>query len=121
MMSARPDAGFSLIEALIALVVLALSAMALLAATEANVARISGLEFRALAQLAAENRLAEIELGVPDGDPATVLLGREFRISEARSPTADPDLTRIDLTVTDVARGDAFGGFYGFVAVPAAP
>ena len=46
-----------------ALAILAVSAVSLLMATEAYVARIDGLELRALAQLAAENRLAEIELG----------------------------------------------------------
>ena len=62
------DAGFTLIESLVALAILAVSAVSLLMATEAYVARIDGLESRALAQLAAENRLAEIELGA-DPDP----------------------------------------------------
>ena len=107
------DAGFSLIEALVALSILAVSAISLLAATEAHVARIGGLESRALAQFVAENRLAELEVGIagPDADPAVVMLGQEFRIAEARSPTTDPDLERIDLTVTDVARGETFAGF----------
>ncbi len=115
-MADRSDAGFSLIEALVALVVLALSSISLLAATEAHVARIAGLEARALAQFAAENRLAELELGLAESDAPTVLLGQQFRIAERRSPTTDPDLERIDLTVTDLARDETFGGFYGFLA-----
>ena len=68
------EAGFTLIEALVALAILAMSAVALLSATEAHVARIGDLEARALAQLAAENHLAEIELGLAEDaaepDPA---------------------------------------------------
>jgi general secretion pathway protein I len=117
----RPsDAGFTLIESLVALAVLAVSAVSLLVATEAYLARIDGLESRALAQLAAENRLAEIELGLePDADPAE-LLGRSFRVAEARTPTEDPALDRIDFEVTDTAVAATYRGFVGFVATRAA-
>ena len=64
------EAGFTLIESLVALAILAVSAISLLLATEAHVARIDGLESRALAQFAAENRLAEIELGIEPDDRA---------------------------------------------------
>jgi general secretion pathway protein I len=114
------DAGFTLIESLVALAILAVSAVSLLMATEAYVARIDGLESRALAQLAAENRLAEIELGSdPDPAPApgpAVLLGRAFRVTEVRTPTEDPDLERIDIEVTDLALAATYRGFIGFVA-----
>jgi general secretion pathway protein I len=115
-MAERSDAGFSLIEALVALVVLAVSAVSLLAATEAHVARIAGLEARALAQFAAENRMAEIELGVVGNNGPVLLLGQSFDIQENRSPTSDPDLERIDLRVTDRAGEKSYGGFFGFVA-----
>ncbi len=119
-MTLGSDAGFTLIESLVALAILAVSAVSLLMATEAHVARIDGLELRALAQLAAENRLAEIELGAdPDPDPA-VLLGRSFRVTEVRTPTEDPDLERIDLEVTDLAVAATYRGFVGFVATGSA-
>ena len=116
------DAGFTLIESLVALVILAVSAVSLLMATEAYVARIDGLESRALAQLAAENRLAEIELGAdPDPDPEpAALLGRSFRVTEVRTPTADPELERIDLEVTDLAVAATYRGFIGFVGTGSA-
>ena len=116
-MARRSDAGFSLIEALVALAVLAVSAISLLVATEAHVARIAGLESRALARFAAENRLAELELGIA-GDDAVSLMGQEFTIDVTRGETADPDLERIDLAVTDVARAETFRGFFGFVVKP---
>jgi general secretion pathway protein I len=118
---ARADAGFTLIESLVALAILAVAAISLLLATEAHVARIDGLEGRALAQFAAENRLVEIELGLePDAEPAD-LLGRRFRVDAARSPTADPELERIDLEVTDLATATAHRGFVGFVGAGSGP
>ena len=116
------DAGFTLIESLVALAVLAVSAVSLLMATEAYVARIDGLESRALAQLAAENRLAEIEFGAdPDPDPElAVLLGRSFRVTEVRTPTEDPELERIDIEVTDLAGAATYRGFVGFVGTGSA-
>ena len=56
--------GFTLIETLVALVVLATSGVALLGATEAHIARIGALETRAAAQWVAENYLAEVKLGL---------------------------------------------------------
>jgi general secretion pathway protein I len=115
-MTRQTDAGFTLIETLVALLVLALTAMALLGATEAHVARIAGLERRAAALWAAESHLAERGLGLtPDAAPEA-MLGYAFRIEEQRSPTADPDLDRIDLVVTDASDGQVYGRLTGFLA-----
>jgi general secretion pathway protein I len=112
---AGSDAGFTLIESLVALTILAVSAVSLLMATEAYVARIDGLESRALAQLVAENRLAEIELGLEPNPGPAVVLGRAFRVAETRTPTEDPELERVDVEVTDLARAATYRGFVGFV------
>ena len=121
MMARGQDSGFTLIESLVALAILGLSAVALLGATEAHVGRINGLEARTLAQIAAENHLAEIELGISGDEAETTLLGEDFRITAERRPTADPALERIDLTVTDADGDVALSGFTGFVANEAAP
>lgn len=118
-MARAGDAGFTLIESLVALAILGMSAVALLGATEAHVARVNGLETRALAQLAAENHLAEIELGLAPDDAETVLLGAAFRVTAERTPTADPALQRIDLTVRLADGAIALAGFVGFVAIEA--
>jgi general secretion pathway protein I len=111
----RAEAGFTLIESLVALAILAVSAISLLAATEAHVARIGSLEARALAQFAAENALAELELGLePDAGPLD-MGGRTFRVAVRLAPTADPELERVDLAVTDVGTGTTYRGFTGFV------
>ena len=115
-MATPRDAGFTLIEALVALAILALSAVALLGATEAHIARIGGLEQRALAQIAAENRLVEIEVGLGAEPAETELLGRRLVVTTKVAETADPELMRLDLTVSD---GDSAAvvlrGFTGFV------
>lgn len=116
-MARGAEAGFSLIEALVALAILAVAAISLLTATEAHVTRIAGLESRALAQIAAENRLAELELGLA-GDDVVTLLGHRFAIDVTRGGTADPDVERIDIAVTDIARAETFRGVFGFLASP---
>jgi general secretion pathway protein I len=117
----RGEAGFTLIESLVALAILAVSAISLLLATQAFVARIDGLEGRALAQWAAENRLAEIELGLEPVAGPVVLLGRALELTEARTPTGDPDLERIDIAVTDLAAATTYRGFVGFVGTRTVP
>ena len=62
-MNRRGDAGFTLVETLVALAVLAMAAMALLGATQAHIRNIAALEARAAAQWAAENHLAELVIG----------------------------------------------------------
>lgn len=113
-MRAPRAAGFTLIEALVALAILATAAVSLLGATEAHVARITGLETRALAQIAAENHLAELEIGaVPES--SVTLLGRGFEIAVERIPTEDPELLRLDLGVSASDGTQILGGFTGFV------
>ncbi len=113
-MTRSPDAGFTLIETLVALAILALSAVALLGATEAHIARIGGLESRAAAQWVAENRLAELSLGLEPQAPAP-MLGITFVAEDSRTATADPDLERVEITVTDTLDGRIYGRLTGFL------
>lgn len=115
-MTRRGEDGFTLVEALVALAILATGAVALLGATEAHVARIGGLETRALAQIVAENRLAEIELGLGAEPMEAPILDRRFAVAAETAETSDPELVRIDLTVADARTGIvALRGFVGFV------
>jgi general secretion pathway protein I len=108
------DAGFTLIETLVALAVLALSSIAFLGATEAHVARIGALEYRAAAQLAAENYLAEASLGLePDGQ--SVLLGVTFEVTADHEETNEPALHRLEISAADANDGKVYARMTGFV------
>lgn len=109
-------AGFTLIEALVALVVLALTAVALLGVAEAHVARINGLESRAIAQWVAENRLVELQIGGrTEQGPFTTMLGRDWRVSLSRKATADPELTALEIRVTEAGTEQPQAIFGGFI------
>ncbi|KKK60035.1 hypothetical protein LCGC14_3028410, partial [marine sediment metagenome] len=64
-MTRDTEAGFTLIEALVAMAVLATSAVSLLAAVETHIGRISELERRTAARWVAENALAAQTAGLP--------------------------------------------------------
>lgn len=111
----RPDAGFTLIETLVALAILAMSAVSLLGATEAHVARIGALETRASAQWASENYLAELTLGLSPAAEPLPINGISFILRETRSTTSDADLSRVDITAREKNDGREYGRLIGFV------
>jgi general secretion pathway protein I len=114
----RGEAGFSLIEALIAMVILAVSAAALIGATEAYVGRIRGLEDRATAQWVAENALVELQLKSPDivADNFNVtMLRRVWTVRIGREAIADPDMARVLIQVSENGQDDPLVRFGGFV------
>ncbi len=102
------DRGFTLIEALVALVIMGIAAAGLLRATEAHVDRVAGLEARAAALWVAENRLAELALA-DSWPPEVDMLGRHWRITEHRSPSSDPDLVKVDVAVGEVSPASPSG------------
>lgn len=113
----KGEAGFSLIEALVALAILAMSATALIGATEAYVAHVRGLEDRAAAQWVAENALTEIQT-----DPAAqgrqsedvTMLDRTWTVRIDYDPTGDPELSKVNIAVGEQG-GEPLVQFHGFV------
>ena len=99
-MTARAgEAGFTLIEALVAMVVLAVGAVSLLTAAEAQTVRISALADRTAARWVAEYRLTELRLGVtPDPGPVD-MLGRRWSVVNQTQGTSDPDLDQVTVRV----------------------
>lgn len=114
-----PDAGFTLIETLVALAILAMSAAALLSATQTHVTRISGLEYRAAAQWATENLLAELTLGLTPSTLPPPMLGIGFDLDYTLAVTEDPDIQRVDIRATDVVDGQSYGLLTGFLLTDA--
>ena len=98
------DDGFTLIEALVAMAVLAAGAVGLLTAVERHSALARGLGDRTVARWAAENRMTEITLGLAGTDDTTeTLLGVDWRVAASITPTNDPDLMQVDVTAGDAA------------------
>ncbi len=101
--------GFTLVEVLVALSIVAIALMAGVQATSAltrNAQRQSDL---LLAQLCAENELVKVRLsrqipGVGDTRIACLQAGRELTVALAVRPTPNPNFRRVDAQVLD---GDA--------------
>lgn len=116
-MSPRPpQQGFTLIEALVALLILAVAAAGLIRAAEAHIDSIHGLETRAAAQLVAENRLVELGLSPrPPMPPEVEMLGRKWRVSVQERPTGDPDLRAVEVAVAPPGEAEPLVTLDGFV------
>lgn len=99
-MSRAPDAGFTLIEALVAMAVLAVGAVSLLSATESHSARIGDVIDRTAARWVAEARLTELRLGLTPEPGPVESYGRAWRVEEARAVTDDPALARLTVSVS---------------------
>lgn len=115
-----PDSGFTVIEALIAMAILAISAVALIAVSESQVTRIDGLETRSIALWVAENRLAELELsGQAQAEaPETVtMLGRDWDVRLNFEETSDPDLAEVKIFVVETGASAPVSVLGGFIDV----
>lgn len=111
-MMRSPDAGFTLIEALVAMTVLALGAVSLLAATQGHTARITAITDRTIARWVADNRLTELRLGLTDLPDQTDMMGRDWQIETTQTQTEDPGLQR--LTVAVGRAGDTLVSLNGY-------
>jgi len=105
-----PDAGFTLIEMLVALSVFAIAALALMRLNGYSLSTTAELDARAMANLVLRN---EAVLAATDPGPivrgtteANVTNGgRTFAVRRTVSPTADQRLLRIDLVARDLGSG----------------
>ena len=110
------EKGFSLIEALVALSVLAVSASAILATVEEHTRAIAAISDRATARWIAENRLVELSLALKDLPDSSSFAGQEWWIATERSETSDPDLIRVDIRVGQMPdRLAALGRLTGYI------
>jgi len=99
MMVRAQTEGFTLIEALVAMAVLAVGAVTMLTAVENHARRLSGLSDRVVARWVAEERLTRLSLGQPEPDVNVAMMGRDWSIGVGRTATSDPDLGRVDIRV----------------------
>lgn len=104
--------GFTLIEVLVALGVVALTLTAGLQASGALTRNAERQTEQWLAQLCAENALVALRLqrqlpGTGDSDVACEQAGRSLRVRLSVSPTPNPNFRRVDATVLQGAGDDA--------------
>lgn len=112
--------GFTLMEALVALTILAVAGTGLVRATEAHVDQVRGLQMRTVAQWVAENRLIELELdpgSVTDRTERVEMLGRSWDVSVNVDATEDPDLAKVTVAVAPEGTASPAAVLTGFVDV----
>lgn len=102
--------GMTLIEVLVALVIVSVAVLALARSGGQVVDTHYQLEQRTLAMLVANNVLAEIELS-GDASPSqragqTTLAGRTWFWRALIQPTPDQAMLRVDVVIGDTADGD---------------
>jgi general secretion pathway protein I len=101
--------GFTLVEVLVALAIVAVTLAAGLRAAGALVDGSQRLADVTAAQWCAENQLAELRLtrqfpGVGDGDFTCEMLGRTYAGTLRTRPTPNPNFRRVDAIVRDDAQ-----------------
>ena len=119
--------GFTLIEILVALAVIAIGTAAVVAAVSGNVGNAAYLEDRTLAHWVAMNKVAEMQVaaqwpstGTQHGD--SLLAARDWYWELKVSETNDPDVRRMDVTVSgDQDQRDTLAALVAYVGRPPAP
>lgn len=115
--------GFTLLEAAIALAVLAIGLGAAMRALGLAANSVSELRERQLADWLARDRLAEIRLGeefpaAGDRDSKAVQGGQRFRLQENTTMTANPMFRRIRIRVVAEDRSAPLVELTGFAVEP---
>ncbi len=100
-----PQAGFTLIETLVAMTVLAVGAMTLLTGVERHATATRGLEDRIVARWVAENVLAATALDLGVDDDWTRALGVDWAARTETRPLAGSGLRAVTVRVGDAAAG----------------
>ena len=98
-MKRRGENGFSLLETLVAMAVLSVSATAILSAAERHVGGVSEVSDRLTARWVAENRLVELASGARSPAELVVMGHQKWSVRTQFKTTADGELTRADISV----------------------
>lgn len=103
--SRDPQAGFTLIETLVALSVLAIGSMTLLVGVERHATATRGLEDRVVARWVAENVLAATLLDVDVAPEWSIALGVDWAARVETRPLSGSGLSAVTVRVGDAAEG----------------
>lgn len=121
---ARGEEGFTLVEVLVALVILAVAAAGLIGAAEGHVDSIRALEARAAAQWVAENRIVELTVSKepePGVSETVDMLGQSWSIALARRQNDDPELQAMTISVAPEGGADPLVTMNFFLELPREP
>lgn len=104
--AAPPDAGFTLVEVLVALAIIAIALIAGFKASAALTDNAGRQGTVLLAQICAENRLTELRLArqlpaVGDSELACAQAERQFLVTQAVRPTPNPNFRRVEAAVSE--------------------
>lgn len=110
------DVGFTLIESMVALIILGIAAVGIIRAVEAHIDQLHQLDQRAAAQWVAENALAEARLGTRAQDPtATAMLEWTWSVQTRLTKSQDPDLMLATVEVSPQGSNASMVTLTGFV------
>ncbi len=125
MMKADPQKGFTLIEVMIALLVLGLALAALIRTTGSAASNTAWLQEKTFAHWVAMNKLTEMQLNKDWPQPGqkkdtTEMADREWEWEATFSTTEDPELRRVDIRVwkADQEADEHLTLLTGFLAKP---
>lgn len=120
-MAARPDAGFSLLEVVVAIAVFSLAALAVMNVLGESSRNAAADEARLIAGIVAENRIAEAmttrrppQAGATRGTERA--MDRDWDWEMRVAPSPDPRILRIDVSVRQAGNAAALSEFSSFRA-----
>lgn len=112
------EAGFSLMEALVALLVIGIAGAGVARTIQSHIDSTRALEMRAAAQWVAENRLVELALDTPrtvETRSDEAMLGQNWQVTTRLQSSEDPDLRQAIISVRAVSQKDPVATMRGFV------
>lgn len=101
----HPEGGFTLMETLVALAVLAVGSMGILTAVERHASATRGLEDRIVARWVAENALAATTLGLPVTAGWTSAMNVDWQVRTQSSALPNSGLRAVTVRVADAVAG----------------
>lgn len=122
-MSTRHCRGFTLIEILVALAVLAISLFAIIKMSSENVANTAHVRDKTIAQWTALNLLTEMQvqkswptIGAANGQQE--MAGRDWYWTSLISQTSDADVRKVEISVLHSSDDNALVTLSGYIAKP---
>lgn len=118
--ASSPASGFSLVEVLVSLFILAIASASLIEIGQRHVEALDRLETRFLAELVAENAVTEMRLDrskVQMGTKPLMLGGRRWIVSTRSDATVDPELLEVEVAVAEEGQSASVVALTAFVDV----